>query len=139
VLTARTLDYAPLESGRAPGRPARPGRKTNRPTVGANAETRIELIGTGTSSGTWAGADVGHFRLFPRTGRTHQLRVHLAALGLGILNDAFYPVLQDAAPDDYDRPLQLLAHTIGFTDPLTGHERRFGSRLRLLERPGAPE
>ncbi|QCU78861.1 pseudouridine synthase [Citricoccus sp. SGAir0253] len=135
VLTARTLDYPPLHSGRAPGTPARRGRRTNRPTVGANAETRIELIGTGVSAGTWAGAAVGHFRLFPRTGRTHQLRVHLAALGLGILNDPFYPELLDVAPDDYDRPLQLLAHTIGFTDPLTGRERRFGSGLRLRERP----
>lgn len=135
VLTARLLDYGPRESGRSPGAPARPGRKTNRPTTGANAETRIELIGAGVSAGTWAGAGVGHLRLFPRTGRTHQLRVHLAALGLGILNDPFYPVLQDAAPDDYERPLQLLAHTIGFTDPLTGAERSFSSRLRLRERP----
>jgi tRNA pseudouridine32 synthase/23S rRNA pseudouridine746 synthase len=64
------------------------------------------------------------------------LRVHLAALGLGILNDPFYPVLLDAAPDDYDRPLQLLAQTIGFTDPLTGSPRQFSSRLALAERPG---
>jgi tRNA pseudouridine32 synthase / 23S rRNA pseudouridine746 synthase len=137
VLTARTLDYGVGDSGRSPGRAARPGRKTNVPTAGANAETRIELIGTGAASGTWAGAAVGHFRLYPSTGRTHQLRVHLAALGLGILNDSFYPVLQDAAPDDYDRPLQLLAQTIGFTDPLTGQERRFSSQLQLQERPRA--
>ncbi|MFC7401911.1 pseudouridine synthase [Citricoccus sp. GCM10030269] len=138
VLTARTVDYPVKVSGRSPGDPARPGRKTNRPTVGANAETRIELIGTGVSAGTWAGDAVAHVRLLPRTGRTHQLRVHLAALGLGILNDPFYPELLDAAPDDYDRPLQLLAHTIGFTDPLTGQPRQFSSRLRLRERPEAP-
>jgi tRNA pseudouridine32 synthase / 23S rRNA pseudouridine746 synthase len=137
VLTARTLDYGSLHAGHSPGTPARKGRRTNRPTVGANAETRMELLGTGASAGTWAGTAVGHLRLLPTTGRTHQLRVHLAALGLGILNDPFYPELLDAAPDDYDRPLQLLAHTIGFTDPLTGDERRFSSRLRLRERPVA--
>lgn len=135
VLTARTLDYGPRESGRCLAQATRPGRKTNRPTVGANAQTRIELIGTGVSAGTWAGAGVAHLRLHPRTGRTHQLRVHLAALGLGILNDPFYPVLLDAAPDDYDRPLQLLAQTIGFTDPLTGAPRQFSSQLALAERP----
>lgn len=137
VLTARTLDYGTLHSGRSPGTPARKGRRTNRPTVGANAESRIELLGTGVSAGTWAGTEVARWRLLPTTGRTHQLRVHLAALGLGILNDPFYPDLLDAAPDDYERPLQLLAHTIGFTDPLTGQERRFSSRLRLRERPVA--
>ncbi len=136
VLTARCLDYPSLESGRSPGAPARPGRRTNRPVAGANAETRIELIGQGVSAGTWAGAGVVHLRLHPRTGRTHQLRVHLAALGLGILNDPFYPVLQDLAPDDHERPLQLLAQAIGFTDPLTGAERRFTSSLALREQPG---
>lgn len=137
VLTARLLDYGSQDSGHSPGRPARASRKTNQPTTGANAETRLELIRAGVSAGTWSGAGVGHFRLFPRTGRTHQLRVHLASLGLGILNDPFYPVLQDLAPDDYDRPLQLLAHTIGFTDPLTGTERQFSSQLALCERPEA--
>jgi tRNA pseudouridine32 synthase/23S rRNA pseudouridine746 synthase len=104
-----------------------------------NAESGIDLIRTGTSAGTHAGTAVGHFRLRPRTGKTHQLRVHMAALGLGILNDPFYPVLWDKAPDDHARPLQLLARSIAFTDPLTGTERTFRSRLELQERPGSDE
>ena len=59
----------------------------------------------------------------------------LTALGLGILGDRFYPDLLDAAPDDHSRPLQLLARSLGFTDPLTGQERTFTSRLQLQERP----
>lgn len=108
-----------------------------------NAESIIELIGTGTSTGTHSGLPVLHTRLRPRSGRTHQLRVHLAALGAGILNDAFYPDLWDEAPDDYARPLQLLARSIAFTDPLTGRERSFRSARSLSEAPaglptGAP-
>ncbi|MFB0834971.1 pseudouridine synthase [Arthrobacter halodurans] len=100
-----------------------------------NAESRVDLIRTGRSRGTHAGADVGLFRLRPHTGKTHQLRVHMAALGLGILNDPFYPVLLDKAPDDHARPLQLVARSIAFTDPLTGREVQFRSARQLLERP----
>ncbi len=71
------------------------------------------------------------YALQPRTGRTHQLRVHLAALGAGILGDRFYPELQAQAPDDYTRPLQLLARALEFADPRTGALRRFESELHL--------
>jgi len=100
-----------------------------------NAETAIDLIASGPSGGTLAGSPVIHTRLKPRTGRTHQLRVHLAALGAGILGDPFYPDLLDEAPDNHALPLQLLARTISFTDPLSGLPRAFSSRRRLSEAP----
>ena len=100
-----------------------------------NAETRVELIGVGTSGGTDAGRQVVHTRLHPHTGRMHQLRAHLGSIGLGILNDRYYPVLQDEEPDDFTRPLQLLAREVSFTDPLTGEPRHFTTRLSLPERP----
>lgn len=100
-----------------------------------NAESAIELIGTGVSGGNQPGREVGHFRLRPHSGKTHQLRVHMAALGLGILNDAFYPELLDKAPDDYAHPLQLLARSVSFTDPLSGKKTGFSSALELAERP----
>ncbi|RJT80228.1 pseudouridine synthase [Arthrobacter cheniae] len=75
----------------------------------------------------------GLYRLQPHTGKTHQLRLHMASLGLGIINDPFYPVLHPQAPDDYTRPLQLLAHSIAFTDPVDGTERRYESGLSLAE------
>ena len=69
--------------------------------------------------------------LTPHTGKRHQLRVHCAALGLPILHDLIYPVLQPPLIDDITQPLQLLARTLEFRDPLSGQMRRFDSGLRL--------
>lgn len=82
-----------------------------------NAETHVELIS----------AD-GLYRLTPRTGRTHQLRLHMASLGIPIDGDPLYPNIIDVAPDDFSAPLRLLAQRIAFTDPLTGARREFVSR-----------
>ena len=72
-------------------------------------------------------------RLTPSTGQTHQLRVHMNALGVPILGDPLYPVVTDPVPaGDFRRPLQLLARTLEFTDPVTGVEYRFRS-ARTLE------
>ncbi len=89
----------------------------------ANSETRIELLER-------HGAQA-RYRLYPLTGKKHQLRVHLAALGAGIDNDPFYPRLTPYPTDDYHRPLKLLAQALAFDDPLSGERRAFESRLRL--------
>jgi tRNA pseudouridine32 synthase/23S rRNA pseudouridine746 synthase len=73
------------------------------------------------------------YRLEPHSGKTHQLRVHMASLGLGIVNDAFYPELLDKAPDNYAKPLQLLARGIRFVDPISGSPVEYRSRLELSE------
>ncbi len=88
-----------------------------------NAFTRIDAIERG--SGTW------RYALEPVTGRKHQLRVHMAALGAPILNDPLYPVLAAPAPDDPARPLKLLARSLSFVDPLDDSLRMFESTLRL--------
>jgi tRNA pseudouridine32 synthase / 23S rRNA pseudouridine746 synthase len=89
-----------------------------------NAETHVELL---EAEGARA-----RYRLRPHTGQKHQLRAHMAALGLPIINDRLYPVMQPfAEPPDYSAPLQLLARTIAFTDPVTGEPRQFESRQRL--------
>lgn len=92
----------------------------------ANTETRIEVAQR--LGEHWL------YRLYPVTGKKHQLRVHLAALGAPILNDPFYPEVTDApgTPDDYSKPLKLLARGLAFADPLTGERRSFESRLSLL-------
>ncbi len=82
-----------------------------------NAETLVELLS----------AD-GLYRLTPRTGRTHQLRVHMASLGIPIEGDPLYPNVIDVAVDDFSTPLRLLAQRIEFADPRTGECRAFVSR-----------
>lgn len=71
------------------------------------------------------------YRLEPHTGRKHQLRVHMAALGAPIANDPFYPVALPCKGDDFSAPLKLLARSIAFDDPLTGERRGFSSQLTL--------
>ena len=88
-----------------------------------NAITRMDLL---ERAGAWA-----RYRLAPVTGKRHQLRVHMAALGLPLCGDGFYPEVRDPAPGDYSNPLQLLARALEFTDPVTGQARRFESRFQL--------
>ena len=88
-----------------------------------NSETIIDVIERR--------GDMSLYRLQPHTGRKHQLRVHLAALGIPIVNDAFYPLASPCEEDDMSQPLQLLARAIAFVDPLTGEPRRFESRRSL--------
>ncbi|MBO0608644.1 pseudouridine synthase [Myceligenerans salitolerans] len=90
-----------------------------------NAESRITLVARDEARG------LGLYRLEPHTGKTHQLRLHLASLGVPILHDPFWPVLREDVPDDFARPLQLLARSVEFRDPLSGAPRRFGSRRSL--------
>jgi tRNA pseudouridine32 synthase/23S rRNA pseudouridine746 synthase len=88
-----------------------------------NSETRVQVLERG--SGRW------RYALEPITGRKHQLRVHMAALGAPICNDRFYPQLCAQADDDFTRPLQLLACRLAFIDPLSGAMREFRSRRSL--------
>lgn len=88
-----------------------------------NALTRIDVIERG--------ADAWRYALGPVSGRKHQLRVHMAALGAPILGDPLYPTLVDQADDALGLPLQLLARSLAFVDPLDGSHRRFESGLSL--------
>ncbi|MFK8036544.1 MAG: pseudouridine synthase [Hyphomicrobiales bacterium] len=78
---------------------------------GKNAQTRFEVLSKE--------GEATRLALFPKTGRSHQLRVHCLALGHPILGDPFYapPEQQNAAPR-----MQLHAETLSLFHP-TGGER----------------
>ncbi|MBF5004230.1 pseudouridine synthase [Diaphorobacter caeni] len=92
-----------------------------------NSHTQMEIIEQQ--------GDFARYLLQPVTGKRHQLRVHMAALGLPLMGDGFYPVVNDPEEGDWSNPLQLLAKRLEFVDPVTGAVRRFESqrRLRALE------
>lgn len=93
------------------------------PDAPVNAETRVELESHH--------RELGIYRLTPRTGRTHQLRLHLLGLGIPIVDDPLYPEVRDVAVDDFSRPLQLLADELAFTDPVDGAPQDFRSVREL--------
>ena len=90
-----------------------------------NAHTTIELI---ENNGAFS-----LYRLTPVTGKKHQLRVHMASLSMPLLNDNFYPTVKTQGSSDFTKPLQLLAKSIAFIDPITQQARRFDSQLRLIK------
>lgn len=100
------------------------------PQLPAPWQPWAERLGLDTSSG-WS-----RLELTPRTGRKHQLRAQMNALGCPIAGDRIYPVLRpppsaQAAPD-WSAPLQLLATTLRFRDPVSGQLRQFQT-ARTLE------
>ncbi len=100
-------------------------RMAERANAAANSETHIEML---ERLGGWA-----RYRLRPASGKRHQLRVHMNALGAPLAGDQLYPHVRQAPgdADDFDHPLQLLAQALAFTDPITGQARVFSSGLRL--------
>jgi len=89
----------------------------------ANSETHISVINNL--------GNISLYQLLPYTGRKHQLRLHLAALGIPVINDKLYPALTPSETDDFSRPLKLLAKSISFRDPISGQEHYFESGIRL--------
>lgn len=94
------------------------------PDAPVNAETLVELE-------TRLGDGSAIYRLSPRTGRTHQLRLHLHGLGIPIVGDPLYPTVTVTDVDDFTTPLQLLASELEFTDPVEGTARHFRSARTL--------
>ncbi len=90
-----------------------------------NTDTLIELI---TQKMSWA-----KYRLTPGSGKKHQLRCHLNALGIPIKDDQIYPILTPYQEYDLDvsKPLQLLAREVSFLDPITNTQRIFVSKRAL--------
>jgi tRNA pseudouridine32 synthase/23S rRNA pseudouridine746 synthase len=96
------------------------------PDLGAAMPNAVTTVGWLETRAPWA-----RYELRPLTGQRHQLRVHMAALGMPILGDRIYPTLAAEGTDDPANPLRLLAQQIEFLDPITGQVRRFESQRRL--------
>jgi tRNA pseudouridine32 synthase/23S rRNA pseudouridine746 synthase len=88
-----------------------------------NSETSIDVLENM--------SDITRYQLRPSTGKKHQLRLHLAALGIPIVNDRLYPDVAPSTADDFSLPLKLLARAISFQDPLTGQNRHFISKREI--------
>jgi tRNA pseudouridine32 synthase/23S rRNA pseudouridine746 synthase len=73
---------------------------------GQAAVTEYRVLGTGDGP---AGQKLAWIECHPKTGRTHQIRVHLAALGAPLLGD---PQYGDKTPGE--RPLHLLSRAVSF-------------------------
>ena len=93
------------------------------PEEAYNSETKISILENKDN--------LAKYQLKPVTGKQHQLRVHMMSLGIPILNDPFYPKLLPCTGEDYSSPLQLLAKSIAFIDPVTAEERYFESLQTL--------
>ncbi len=61
------------------------------------------------------------------TGRTHQIRIHLAELGHPVCGDRVYRVQPDRLIDDPSGALRLMLHAceLGFEHPITGEAMRW--------------
>lgn len=89
----------------------------------ANAHTEIDVLDKGLSCWRYA--------LRPSTGKTHQLRVHMLALGIPILNDLLYPIVHPVGAENFEQPLKLLARSLSFVDPVNQTVRLFESQRQL--------
>ncbi len=103
-----SADWQLIDAPLAADWPNRPRQQVDA-TLGKPAQTRWRVLEHED--------DHSRVELQPLTGRTHQLRVHLASIGHPIVGDRLYasPALQAAAPR-----LLLHASEIAFAHPLTG-------------------
>ncbi|MDP2919791.1 MAG: RluA family pseudouridine synthase [Dehalococcoidia bacterium] len=68
--------------------------------------------------------DYTYLEVMPETGRTHQIRVHLSAIGYPVVGDATYGVKSPFLSRQF-----LHAHKLGFRLPLTGEYVEFTAAL----------
>lgn len=91
----------------------------------ANSETWIDILAINQTQ------TLAKYILKPKTGKQHQLRVHLNHLGIAIINDPLYPTVQHKTDGDFQQPLQLLAKQLEFIDPISQEHHHFSSTFDL--------
>ncbi|MBX7214025.1 MAG: RluA family pseudouridine synthase [Thermoflexales bacterium] len=81
----------------------------------------IEALGLELPAGAVPRRDYSLVRAQPRTGRTHQIRVHLASLGFPVVGDAVYGATRHDPLSKALTPRHLLhASQLRFAHPITG-------------------
>lgn len=112
-------EWAEIDLPLAADWPARPRQRVDH-ALGRPSRTRWRVL----DHAVEGGAPFTRLELQPITGRTHQLRVHLAAIGHSILGDTLY-----APPGALPRRDRLMLHAcaLAFADPLTGEALAFAS------------
>ena len=112
-----------------------PVQRASRIVPGSHFMQQVEVSGAANARTTirplQVRGDLALYELEPLTGLRHQLRVHMAALGLPLLGDGIYPVLTPECEPDFAHPLQLLAKAIAFMDPVIDQYRQFESPRTL--------
>ena len=108
---AEGIVHLPLASD-----PQRPPRSRVDPILGRPATTRWRLLTPSAAAGRrWS-----RLELEPVTGRSHQLRVHLAWLGMPIVGDRLYCRVHAAANEPLAARLGLHATWLAFPHPSDG-------------------
>jgi tRNA pseudouridine32 synthase/23S rRNA pseudouridine746 synthase len=112
-----------------------PMTRHSRIVEGTDFMTQMEIAGTPNAlthiQVLEVKGNLAKYQLKPVSGKRHQLRVHMNALGIPIQGDGIYPVLTPEGQIDYDNPLQLLAKSIEWLDPISKVVRQFESRLEM--------
>lgn len=87
---------------------------------GREARTHYEVLARNPGTGvTWLRCELD-------TGRTHQIRVHLAAIGHSVIGDTTYGA---RAGSEHIGRVALHAHRLGFRHPITGEDMAFEAPL----------
>lgn len=97
-------------------------RTIDQPIAGERSVSHVEVIG--------ANRRASHLLVRIETGRTHQIRRHLIAIGYRVLGDRTYGVGREVEADYRDVPRQMLhASSLQFVHPFSGREVRVTAPL----------
>lgn len=110
--------------------PGKPGRMRIDPREGKEAET--EFVVAGRREG------LSLIRAHPKTGRTHQIRVHLLDSGLKIMGDPLYGTISRNRSPDF--PMALRAASLAFRDPFNRRQVEINAPMKTFRAQfGFPE
>ncbi len=124
VLGAPEVDESTIDAAIARDRDGRYRVTTRKDPAGQPARTRCRVVDKGWIGKRGQGLPFAVIEAIPETGRTHQIRLHLAHVGLPVLGDALYGGMAAAFPR-----LCLHAAELTIPHPTTGKRITFHAAL----------